>query len=227
MICSPPPAGIAGKHTAIGVGIFAFLLLVLTFPSLARAHLVEENSLNNRLHVLLWHSNPLDPFVVSSVSVAMPAFTSAATSVHTPAQVPPDSSRLAAFAFNVNAGVGIGTTGNALVTVNGTVAGNPIAVTLNVLLEVAADAPTVVKVDSMLGTQDQAADTDGDGVADFVEVLYETDPSDPLSMPGGPKFSIPALSLGGLVVFAGLLLAVAAVMVFRRRRGRFVIGGPR
>ena len=62
-------------------------------------------------------------------------------------------------------------------------------------------------------------DTDGDGVADWVEILYGSDPLDPSSMPGPPKDpSIPTLSPVGLTLLA-VLLIVAFWTLHRRRRG--------
>lgn len=226
MISSPPPAGIAKKSTAIGVGIFAFVLLVLAFPSLAPAHPVEEDSLDNRLYVLLWHQDLLHPLDVTSVTLTLPSCCSGATSVHIPPQVPADSGRLAVFEFDVNPAT-LGFTGNAVVTVSGTVNGSPRQVDLSVPIEVVANAPPPATVnDNNFGMEE--VDTDGDGVADWVEELFGSDPNDPFDMPGMKGSApIPALSPAGLALSALLLVLAAALLSFRRRRRGTTLGGPR
>ncbi len=64
------------------------------------------------------------------------------------------------------------------------------------------------------GTDPLNPDTDGDGVGDGVEVLHNTDPNDPLSVPG---FVLPSTGAGGQLLLA-FLMAGAAVCALRLRR---------
>jgi len=67
------------------------------------------------------------------------------------------------------------------------------------------------------GTNPAAADTDGDGFDDDVEVLAGTDPNNPLSTPNPPP--VPALGpIAGLLLGGGLMLA-GGLRLRRRREG--------
>ena len=61
----------------------------------------------------------------------------------------------------------------------------------------------------------------GDGIADWVELLFDSDPFDVASLPGpseAPTLSlVPTLSISGLLVLGGLLLLGAYAA--RRRSG--------
>lgn len=186
-------------------------------PMVANANPIEADSQGNRLYVLLAHRNLHSSLDGVSVTVAMPSFTSPGTSLHTPTSVPSDSARLAAFSFDVDPGVPLGTAGEALVSISGTVAGTPVGTIFSVPLSVASNAPAVVIVGTNLGHED--VDTDGDGVADWVETLFGSDPFDLLSLPGPSTLSVPALSLFALACLVGLF-ALAGHAFQRTARDR-------
>ena len=88
----------------------------------ARAYDVEPDSSGNRLYVLLWHGNLVASLDSIDIVVVMPAFTSPATAIYIPPSVPANSGLLAGFSFDVSQ-VATGISGDALVTLTGTVAG--------------------------------------------------------------------------------------------------------
>lgn len=59
------------------------------------------------------------------------------------------------------------------------------------------------------GTNPAAADTDGDGFDDGIEVLAGSDPTNPASTPNGPSSAIPLLPPLAMFALMGALLLVA------------------
>ncbi len=181
----------------------------------ACAYDVEPDSSGNRLYVLLWHGNLAASLDSINVLVDMPGFTSTATADYVPTSVPADSGLLAGFSFDV-LGVATGTSGDAVVTVTGTVAGNPVLATLNVPLTTAADAPAIV-IYSLLGNEGE--DSDADGVSNSVELHYGSDPLDPNDLPGTSVLVL-ALSSAALAIAAFLMAVIAVTTLLRLERGR-------
>lgn len=204
-------------RTRVSAAVRVALLLAVA-PDPALAFDIEPDSVGNRLYVLLWHGNLSASLDSVGVVVTMPSFTSATTPLHVPTTVPAASGRLAGFSFDVLP-VATGLSGDAVVTVTGTVAGTPVLATFNVPLVTVVDAPAIVIVDSLLDNQIEAPDFDGDGVADSVELHYGSNPADPNSLPGMSNL-VPALSPAAIAMLALLLAAVAltARMGLRRLR---------
>jgi hypothetical protein len=69
------------------------------------------------------------------------------------------------------------------------------------------------------GTNPALADTDGDGFDDGDEIVFGTDPTDPLSFPGAPVPSVPASSDWSRLLIVLLMVGLGGASIeYRRRR---------
>jgi hypothetical protein len=122
--------------------ILATIVTGLAVATSATAFEVEENSIDNRLVVNLWNKDPSFPLDIVTVSVSQPSFVTSISPLVTPISIPPLSSGLARFSFDVGP-VDSGVAEPVLITVDGDVAGMPVSSTKAILIEVVVDAPGV------------------------------------------------------------------------------------
>jgi hypothetical protein len=121
--------------------LIAMAGMVMAVPGLAQAFAVEEDSAGNQLSVVIRNVSATDELSNVSVTAQMPSFCSGATPLVVPATVPAGSDEIGTLEYDVLAGVAIGTTGDIVLTVSGTIAGQPVSSVLVVPLEVALEAP--------------------------------------------------------------------------------------
>ena len=212
--------------------VLATLLVTLLKPAQALAYDVEADSVDNTVYLLLHNLNSGDSYDTVAVLNNAPAIVTSATASIVPASVAADGSALAALNFTVSAGATLGSTGNLIITISGTVGGQPVEVDEIVPLTVVASAAAA---QGAVGVGIPApdiggSDGDGDGFSDSHEMSFGSDPADSQSVPGDgnlivPAFNVPAIGLVGLTVLALLLVKARAQRVAIAGFGAVIILG--
>ena len=194
----------------------------------AHAYDIEADSANNSVYILLRNLNPGDAYDSISVANTAPSIVSAASATIIPASIAASGSDIAAVEFTVAAGASLGDTGDLVITVSGTVAGQAVNVDIAVPLEVVA---SVAATQGFVGTgipapDSSGIDSDSDGVSDALELAFGSDPNSADSQPGDPiilnEANIPMLGVLGMLAMA-LFFVFSGSAAARRNTGALML----
>ena len=176
------------------------------------AYEVESDSAGNAVYLLLNNTNSAASFDAVSLSENSPAFVTTTSTTIAPSTIAPQTSELAALEFYIAPGTAVGTTGNMVITVSGTVNGQAHEVYVPVALEVVtlADGAQGVVGTTIPVADEGGVDTDGDGISDVLEIAFGSDAFWAGSVPGTVlEARVPMLGTVGNIVLAMLLVFMA------------------